>query len=225
MRLLLAEDEKSLSKALAVVLQKNNYSVDTTYDGEETERFLKTGEYDAVIMDIMMPKKDGLTVLRQMRKDGDMTPVIMLTAKSLTEDKVEGLDSGANDYLTKPFETAELLARIRVLTRTNSTQKDKFLKFGNVTLDQTTCEMSGPSGSVKLSGKEYQLMEYLLNNPRMIMSAERFMDKIWGMDSDADISVVWTFLSYLRKKLANIGADISIKTSRGQGYYLEENDR
>ncbi len=139
MRLLLAEDEKSLSKALAVVLQKNNYSVDTTYDGEETERFLKTGEYDAVIMDIMMPKKDGLTVLRQMRKDGDMTPVIMLTAKSLTEDKVEGLDSGANDYLTKPFETAELLARIRVLTSTNSTQNGNILEWCNVTLEQTTC--------------------------------------------------------------------------------------
>ena len=221
MRLLLAEDERSMSRALVAILTKNNYSVDAVYDGEEALRYLRTGDYDAAVLDIMMPKMDGIEVLKTIRKDGSLIPVIMLTAKSQVEDKIEGLDSGANDYLTKPFDAKELLARIRAMTRVSTVQADSVLKFGNISLDRTTCELTGPSGSVKLSGKEYQMLELLMQNPRVLISAERFFDKIWGLDSDADISVVWTFLSYLRKKLQSLDANVQIKASRGQGYSLE----
>ena len=221
MRILLAEDERSMSRALTAILEKNNYSVDAVYDGDAALRYLRTGDYDAAILDIMMPKMDGIEVLKSIRKDRNLVPVIMLTAKSQVEDKIDGLDSGANDYLTKPFDAKELLARIRAMTRVSTIQADSILRFGNISLDRTTCELAGPSGSVKLSGKEYQMLELLMQNPGMLISAERFMDKIWGIDSDADISVVWTFLSYLRKKLSALGANIQIKASRGQGYSLE----
>jgi DNA-binding response OmpR family regulator len=222
MRILLAEDEKSMSKALTVILEKNNYSVDAVYDGEEALRYLRSGDYDAAILDIMMPKMDGIEVLKNIRKSGNLMPVLLLTAKSEIDDKVEGLDSGANDYLTKPFDSKELLARLRAMTRVTTVQADSVLKFGNITLDRTTCDLKGPKGSVKLSGKEYQMMELMMKDPKIVISTEKFMDKIWGIDSDADISVVWTFLSYLRKKLTTIGADVVIKASRGLGYFLEE---
>lgn len=221
MRILLAEDERSMSRALVAILTKNNYSVDAVYDGEEALRYLKTGDYDAAVLDIMMPKLDGIEVLKAVRKEGNLIPIIMLTAKSQIEDKIEGLDSGANDYLTKPFDAQELLARIRAMTRVSTVQADSVLKFGNITLDRTTSELKGPAGAVKLSGKEYQMLELLMLNPGVLISADRFMDKIWGIDSDADISVVWTFLSYLRKKLVSLDADVQIKASRGQGYSLE----
>ena len=201
MRILLAEDEKSMSRALTAIFTKNNYSVDAVSDGEEALRYLRTGDYDAAVLDIMMPKMDGIEVLKQIRKDGNLIPVIMLTAKSQVEDKIEGLDSGANDYLTKPFDSKELLARIRAMTRVSTVQADSVLKYGNISLDRTTCELKGPEGSVKLSGKEYQMLELLMLNPSVLISTEKFLDKLWGLDSEADISVVWTFLSYLRKKL------------------------
>lgn len=221
MRILLAEDEKSMSRALTAIFTKNNYSVDAVSDGEEALRYLRTGDYDAAVLDIMMPKMDGIEVLKQIRKDGNLIPVIMLTAKSQVEDKIEGLDSGANDYLTKPFDSKELLARIRAMTRVSTVQADSVLKYGNISLDRTTCELKGPEGSVKLSGKEYQMLELLMLNPSALISTEKFLDKLWGLDSEADISVVWTFLSYLRKKLVSVGADVQIKASRGQGYSLE----
>ena len=221
MRILLAEDERSMSRALVAILTKNNYSVDAVYDGEEALRYLKTGDYDAAVLDIMMPKLDGIEVLKAIRKEGNLIPIIMLTAKSQIEDKIEGLDSGANDYLTKPFDAQELLARIRAMTRVSTVQADSVLKFGNITLDRTTSELKGPAGAVKLSGKEYQMLELLMLNPGVLISADRFMDKIWGIDSDADISVVWTFLSYLRKKLVSLDAGVQIKASRGRGYSLE----
>ena len=221
MRILLAEDEISMSRALTAILNKNNYSVDAVTDGEEALRYLRTGDYDAAVLDIMMPKMDGIEVLKTIRAEGMLIPVLMLTAKSQVEDKVEGLDSGANDYLTKPFDAKELLARIRAMTRVSTVQADSVLKFGNLTLDRTSCDLTGPSGCVKLSGKEYQMLEYLMQNPKMLISADRFFDKIWGLDSDADISVVWTFISYLRRKLESVGADVEIRVSRGQGYSLE----
>lgn len=221
MRILLAEDEISMSRALTAILNKNNYSVDAVNDGEEALRYLRTGDYDAAVLDIMMPSMDGIEVLKKIRSDGNLIPVIMLTAKSQVEDKIEGLDSGANDYLTKPFDAKELLARIRAMTRVSTVQADSVLKFGNITLDRTTFELTGPEGSVKLSGKEYQMLELLMLNPGVLISADRFYDKIWGLDSESDINVVWTFLSYLRKKLVSTGADVQIKASRGQGYSLE----
>lgn len=222
MRILLAEDERSLSRAIIALLEKHNYSADAVYDGQEALDYLEAENYDAVILDIMMPKLDGLSVLRMLRERGSQIPVLLLTAKSEVEDKVTGLDSGANDYLTKPFATAELLARIRAMTRTQSTQTDSRMSFCNITLDQTTYELSSPSGSFRLANKEYQMMELLLRNPRQLIPSERFLEKIWGYDSDVELNVVWVYISYLRKKLTALQADIQIKATRNAGYSLEK---
>ena len=222
MRILLAEDERSLSKAVKAILTKNNYSVDTVYDGEEAVLYALASEYDLIIMDIMMPKKDGILALKELRSKGRNMPVLMLTARSETDDKVEGLDSGANDYMTKPFAAKELLARIRVLTRQNSSSNDNILRFGNLTLDRGSFELSSPKGRYRLAGKEFQMMEMLMMNHGILISTERFMDKIWGLDSEADISTAWTYISFLRKKLAALGADVRIKAIRNAGYTLEE---
>lgn len=222
MRILLAEDERSLSRAIIALLEKHNYSADAVYDGQEALDYLEAENYDAVILDIMMPKLDGLSVLRMLRERGSQIPVLLLTAKSEVEDKVTGLDSGANDYLTKPFATAELLARIRAMTRTQSAQTVSRMSFGNITLDQTTYELSSPSGSFRLANKEYQMMELLLRNPRQLIPSERFLEKIWGYDSDVELNVVWVYISYLRKKLTALQTDIQIKATRNAGYSLEK---
>ena len=221
MRLLLAEDERSLSRALVTILEKNNYTVDAVYNGEDALTFLQTGSYDAAILDIMMPKMDGITVLKRLRAQGSPIPIIMLTAKAEIDDKVLGLDSGANDYLTKPFDTKELLARIRAMTRSQKSA-DSRLIFGNVTLNRATFEISSPAGTFRLANKEFQMMEMLMSNPQQLISTERFMEKIWGYDSDTEINVVWVYISYLRKKLVALGADIQIKATRNAGYSLEK---
>lgn len=220
MRILLAEDEKALAKAIVKIFEKNNYSADAVYDGEEALAYIESGNYDVAVLDIMMPKLDGISVLKKVRASGNRISILMLTAKSEIEDRVLGLDSGANDYLPKPFDTRELLARIRAITRTKE-ETDTKLGFGNITLDRATFELSSPTGSFRLANKEYQMMEYFLSNPRRIISAEQFMEKIWGYDSDAEINVVWVYISYLRKKLTALGADIAIKASRNAGYSLE----
>ena len=221
MRLLYAEDEKSLARAVSTILVKNNYAVDLVYDGESALDYLETGNYDGAILDVMMPKLDGFEVLRRMRARGDSTPVLLLTARSGIDDRVSGLDSGANDYLTKPFDMKELLARIRAMTRVLSVQADKTISFGSVTLDCASYDLSGPGGSCKLAGKEFQMMEMLMRDPRKLISTETFMDRIWGYDSECDLNSVWVYVSTLRKKLKGIGADIEIKARRGVGYYLE----
>ena len=221
MRLLLAEDERSLSRAVKAILEKNNYSVDAVYDGEEAADYLDAGNYDGVILDVMMPKRDGISVLKELRAKGNAVPVLILTAKSEVDDKVLGLDSGANDYLTKPFNSKELLARIRAMTRSQTTQASAQLQVGNITLDQATFELKGPGGSFRLANKEFQMLEMLMANPKNLISTERFMEKIWGYDSEADVSVVWVYISYLRKKLAALKADIQIKATRNAGYSLE----
>ena len=221
MRILLAEDERSLSKALKAILTKSNYSVDCVFDGEEAVSYAMASEYDLVIMDIMMPKQDGISALKEIRSKGNSVPVLMLTAKAEIDDKVEGLDSGANDYLTKPFATKELLARLRVLTRQPQSAGDNILKFGNLTLDRGSFELSSPKGKYRLAGKEFQMMEMLMMNPGILISTEKFMDKIWGIDSEADISTAWTYISYLRKKLTALEADVQIKAVRNSGYTLE----
>jgi len=222
MRLLYAEDEEALSRAVCAVLKKNNYEVDPVYNGVDALDYIIGGEYDAAILDIMMPEMDGIEVLKEVRKEGNDIPIIMLTAKAEIDDKVNGLDAGANDYLAKPFEMKELLARIRALLRTHSEQTTSTLTFGNTRLDQTTFELSGPDGCEKLSNKEYQLMEVMINHPKQIFSADSFLEKIWGYETDADINVIWVYISYLRKKLAAIGSDLKIKATRNVGYSLEE---
>ena len=221
MRLLYAEDEKSLARAVSTILVKNNYSVDVVGDGQSALDYLATENYDGAILDVMMPKADGFEVLRQMRARGDSTPVLLLTARGEIDDRVTGLDSGANDYLTKPFDMKELLARIRAMTRLLSVQPDKTISFGAVTLDCASYDLTGPGGSTKLAGKEFQMMEMLMRNPRKLVSTEAFMDRIWGYDSEAELNIVWVYISTLRKKLKGIDADIEIKAQRGLGYYLE----
>lgn len=222
MRLLLAEDEKALAKALKAILERSNYSVDAVYDGEAALEYMAAGNYDGIILDIMMPKKDGLTVLKEIRKKGSRIPVLLLTAKGEVDDKVEGLDAGANDYLTKPFHAKELLARLRAMTRVQMESEDSQLKAGNVTLDRATFELTTPKGSVRLANKEYQMMEFLMSNPGHLISSERFFEKIWGYDSEAELNVVWVYLSNLRKKLSSLDADIQIRATRNAGYSLEE---
>ena len=197
--ILLAEDERSLSRAVTALLERSHYAVDAVYDGHEALDYLESGNYDALILDIMMPKMDGMEVLRRLRQQGNSIPVLMLTARGEVEDKVLGLDSGANDYLTKPFATEELLARLRAITR-QSVQLSSQLTFGNLSLEQTTFELSTPAGSFRLANKEYQMMELFLRNPRQIIPAERFLERIWGYDSEVEVSVVWVYISYLRKK-------------------------
>ena len=222
MRLLFAEDERSLSKAVMTILERNNYSVDAVYDGEEALAYWEAGNYDGMILDIMMPKMDGLTVLRKIRERGSRIPILLLTAKSEVDDKVLGLDSGANDYLTKPFHSRELLARIRAMTRAQTGQPSAVLRVGNLSLDQTTFELSSPAGSFRLTNKEFQMLELLMSNPGCLISTERFLEKIWGFDSGAEINVVWVYISYLRKKLAALQADVQIKATRNAGYSLED---
>ncbi len=221
MRILLAEDEKSLSKALVALLEKNNYSVDAVYDGEEVLSYIEVGNYDALILDIMMPKRDGISALKELRARGIDIPVLILSAKAEIDDKVLGLDCGANDYLTKPFSFKELLARLRAITRKGESQLDSTLKIGNITLDLAAYELSAQGGSVKLANKEFQMMEMLMRNPTHLISTERFMEKIWGYDSDAEINVVWVYISYLRRKLTRIGARVEIRAHRNAGYSLE----
>lgn len=222
MRLLFAEDEKSLSRAITAILKNNHYEVDAVYDGEEALAYLECGTYDGAILDIMMPKKDGLTVLKEIRRQGINTPVLMLTAKAEIDDRVLGLDSGANDYLTKPFAAPELLARIRAMTRTQMTQNTSSLSFGNLSLNQTSFELSSPSGSHQLTNKEFQLLELLMANPGQVISSDRLFEKIWGYESDADPSVIWVYISYLRKKLTALNASVRIRAIRNAGYRLEE---
>lgn len=222
MRLLLAEDERELSNALVAILKHNNYSVDAVYNGEDALHYLETENYDGAILDIMMPKMDGITVLKRIRQQKNDVPVLILTAKSDIDDKVQGLDSGADDYLSKPFAAKELLARIRSITRRKTEAVSAVLKYGNISLNCANFELSSPNGSIRLQNKEFQMLEMLIANPKQLISTERFMEKIWGYNSDAEINVVWVYISNLRKKLNNLGADIQIKVTRNQGYSLEE---
>lgn len=225
MRLLLAEDEKELANALSVILQHNQYSVDVVHNGKDALDYLDTDLYDAAVLDIMMPVMDGLTVVKELRKRGSNLPVLLLTAKSEIDDRVNGLDAGADDYLTKPFATKELLARIRAITRRGQDTTDTSLTFQNITLNRSTYTLSSPTGEFRLGNKEYQMLEMLMVRPGQVIPTERFMEKIWGYDSEAELNVVWVYLSYLRKKLTALDAKVQIKVARNLGYSLEaQND-
>lgn len=223
MRILLAEDENALAKALVKIFERNNYSVDSVDNGEDALDYIRAGDYDVVILDVMMPKADGITVLKKIRAEGNQVPVLILSAKSEVDDKVLGLDSGADYYLTKPFDTKELLATVRAITRVQ-TSGDTKISFGNITLDRATFELSSPTGSFRLANKEFQMLEMFMTNPRYVISAEKFMEKIWGFDTEAEINVVWVYVSYLRKKLTALNANVQIKALRNAGYSMEEAD-
>ena len=221
MRLLLAEDEKELAKALAVILRHNNYSVDVVHDGEDALCYLQNGDYDGAVLDIMMPKLDGLSVLRSIRNDGNSIPVLILTAKSDIDDRVEGLDAGADDYLTKPFAMKELLARVRAMLRRRTESVETSLSFGDLTLQLSTCMLSCNGKEQRLTNKEFQMLEMLITADGGIISVDRFMDKIWGYDSETEQNVVWVYVSYLRRKLASLGSSVVIEAHRNLGYSLE----
>ncbi|MBQ8027175.1 MAG: response regulator transcription factor [Clostridia bacterium] len=221
MRLLLAEDEKELSKAIVAILKHNNYSVDAVYDGKSALDWAMTGNYDGILLDLMMPEMNGLDVLVSLRARGVDTPVIILTAKSEVDDRIAGLDAGADDYLPKPFAMGELLARVRAITRRKSGFTPNTLSVGNLSLNRESYELLCNGETIRLAGKEYQMIEMLMSNPNNLISVDQFMERIWGYDSDTENSVVWVYISNLRKKLVSMGADVEIKATRNAGYYLE----
>ncbi|MBO6232166.1 MAG: response regulator transcription factor [Ruminiclostridium sp.] len=220
MRLLLAEDERTLSDALVTLLSHSNYSVDAVYNGQDALDYIEAGNYDCAVLDIMMPKMDGITVLKKIRAEGITIPVLLLTAKSEIDDRVEGLDSGADDYLTKPFASKELLARVRAMTRRMPEMTNNLLQYGNVGLDRGDFSLTGPDGSMRLANKEFQMLEMMMMNPNQAIPTERFLEKIWGYESESEINVVWVNISGLRKKLASVGGNVAIKAARGIGYML-----
>lgn len=224
MKLLLAEDEKDLSNALVAILKHQGYTVDFVYDGQDALEYILASEYDGIILDIMMPGLEGTKVLEKIREKGVDTPVLFLTAKSEIEDKIYGLDLGADDYLTKPFEMGELLARIRAMTRRKGSFSPSILKCGNLELDRSSHELKTASHDpVKMSGREFQMLEMMMENPSRVFSVDVFMDKIWA-DGEADINVVWVYISSIRKKLAALKSNCEIKASRGVGYSLHIKD-
>lgn len=222
MRILIAEDEVSIAKALKVMLEKDKYTVDIVYDGQDAYDFIMTTAYDVIVLDIMMPKMNGITVLTAVRKCGINTPALFLTAKTEIEDRVVGLDAGADDYLPKPFASSEFLARVRALARRSDIYAPSLITFGNVTLDCNRYIIRTNKNEIRLSNKEFQLMELFIRHPHQVFSTEHLMEKIWGFESDAEMDVVWTYIGFLRRKIRELSANIEIKTIRGAGYALEE---
>ena len=221
MRILIAEDEVATAKALKFLLEKAKYSVDIVHTGTDAWDYVSGSNYDVVVLDIMIPGLSGLDVLINMRKNQIKTPVLMLTAKAELEDRVAGLDAGADDYLPKPFATSELIARVKALGRRSENYNDTVQETGNLILDGNRYEMKVGEKAVSLTNKEYQLMELFVTHPGFVFSTDHLMEKIWGLDTDSEVDVVWTTIGYVRKKLRSIDADVEIKTIRGAGYSLE----
>lgn len=222
MRILIAEDEVSIARALKVMLEKNKYSVDAVHTGTDALDYILASEYDALVLDIMMPGMDGIEVLKTARSRGIRTPALFLSARAEVADRVAGLDAGADDYLPKPFASSEFLARVRALVRRSGNYAAPVLRLGNTELDCGQYLLRTGSGELRLNNKEFQLMELLLRCPRQVFSTERLMERVWGLDSVAEMDVVWTYIGFLRRKLKQLDADIEIRTIRGAGYALEE---
>ncbi len=221
MRILLAEDEVAMSEAVVDILDYHHYAVDAVYNGADALDYARSQNYDGIILDIMMPRMDGIEVLRRLRSEGNRTPVLLLTAKGEVEDRIRGLDAGADDYLPKPFAMGELLARLRAMLRRRESYVPDVLELGNVALDPARFELRCGGRVQSLSKLEYQIMELLMRNPGMTFSAETLLERVWGCDSDAGVGAVWVYISYLRKKLTALGADVEIASRRGLGYSLE----
>ena len=222
MRILVADDEPEMTMVLEALLKREHYSVDVVHDGQDALDYGLAEHYDCIVLDIMMPRLDGIQVLQALRAKNIATPVLSLTAKSQIEDRVTGLDSGADDYLPKPFDNREFTARVRALTRRGAEYTPSILTVGNVTLDCSNFELKCGSSCIRLGNKEFQILELLMRQKGRLISTEQFMEHIWGYDSNAEINVVWAYISYLRRKLGAVGANIRISARRGQGYVLEE---
>ena len=225
MRLLIADDDKDIAKVLTALFEHNNYSVDAVHNGNDAYDYAASGEYDGVVLDIMMPGMDGLEVLKKLRAGGVTTPVLLLTAKSDVDDRVNGLDAGADDYLPKPFAANELLARVRAMLRRKEQYHTDVLEFEGMKLDVSTFELSFCKESIRLVSKEFQMLQLLMQSPGSVISTEQFMERIWGWDSDVEVSIVWVYISNLRKKFDKLGAPVNIKAIRGVGYCLEKSER
>lgn len=222
MRVLIAEDETTIARALKAMLEHSNYAVDAVHNGNDALDYIRSVNYDALILDIMMPGRDGIEVLKTVRAEGNATPALFLTAKAEIADRVAGLDAGADDYLPKPFAASEFLARVRALVRRSEVYAPAALTLGNVTLECSQYMLRASGNEMRLNNKEYQLMELLLRHPRQVFSSEHLMERIWGPDSKAETDVIWTYIGFLRRKLRQIDANVEIRTIRGAGYALEE---
>ena len=221
MKLLYAEDERAMSEAVVDILTYHKYSVDAVYDGEDALAYAENGDYDGIILDVMMPKRDGLSVLKALRAEGIFTPVLLLTAKGQVEDRIEGLDAGADDYLPKPFAMGELLARVRALLRRSEQYTPDLLSVGNSTLDRGSCRLSVGGEGVLLSALEYKMLEALFLSRGRCLSTEDLLCKVWGYETENDHGIVWVYISYLRRRLSSVGSNVEIRAKRGVGYYLE----
>lgn len=221
MKLLLAEDDKDMARAVQALLTRNNYTVDLVANGTDALDYLLHGDYDAAVLDIMMPEMDGVTVVKKARKQGVQIPIMMLTAMGEIEDKIHGLDAGADDYLPKPFDGGELFARIRALLRRSESFSPDVTSYGDISLDRSSYRLSCGSEAVNLGNKAFQMMEMFVLSPNKIISADEFMEHIWGWDSEAEIHVVWVNISFLRKQLMKIKSKTTIRVVRGAGYTLE----
>ena len=221
MRLLIAEDEPDLAEALTAFFEKNQFSVDAVHDGLSAYEYGSSGGYDAIILDIMMPRLDGIEVLQRLRGEGIKTPIMMLTARGQKDDRIAGFNAGADDYLPKPFEPDELISRVRAMLRRSEEYTPTVLSFDDVTLNSGNGVLECGSQALRLKGREFQVMELFMRTPQIVFSAERIMERVWGWNSDAEINVVWVHISNLRKKLRSIGSGVTISAKRGLGYVLE----
>ncbi len=222
MRILFAEDDHDLARAVKALLEHSGYSVDTVDNGRDALDYAREGAYDGLILDWMLPGLDGIAVLEGLRRAGVSTPCMMLTARDAVEDRVTGLDAGADDYLPKPFATSELLARVRAMLRRKADYAPDVARFGDLELDKSAMTLRKGDKSARLQNKSYQLMELLMDHPHVIHGVQQIMDRIWGWDSDAEINVVWVNISFLRRKLAELDSRVEIRATRGVGYSLEE---
>ncbi len=223
MKLLIAEDELDLAEALTVFFQHNRFTVDAVHDGLSAYEYARVGDYDAIVLDVMMPKMTGIEVLRRLRAEDNRTPIMMLTAKAEKDDRITGFDAGADDYLPKPFEADELLSRVRAILRRREEYRPAVLRYADLSLDPTSDMLSSANGkSVRLSGREFQVMELFMHAPESVIAADTIMERVWGWDSEAEISVIWVHISNLRKKLISLGSTVTIQANRGLGYRLTD---
>lgn len=223
MRILVVEDERDLAEVIAALLEVHHYSVEVVDNGDDTLFYLEQSQYDALILDVMLPGADGYSIAKELRRRKMTLPILMLTAKSQLEDKVTGLEMGADDYLTKPFEAAELIARVKSLLRRPALYVANHLTYGNITLNRSDYQLQVAEQKLDLNNKEFQLLEYFLLNTKQVLSTDTIMEKVWGLDSDAEVNVVWVNISSLRKKFQQLGANVTILSKRGLGYQLVEN--
>ncbi len=222
MRLLVAEDDTKLLKSLKHIFESNKYVVDAVANGIDAYDYAETDEYDGIILDIMMPGIDGVEVLKKIRAKGISTPVLFLTAKTEVYQRVEGLDAGADDYLPKPFSTQELLARVRAMLRRKDNYAPEIIEVNGLTLNRSTYELSFADETSSLSGREFQIMEMLMQRPNFVVTSDEFLSHVWGWNSEVDVSVIWVHISNIRKKLTSMNAPVEIRFVRGAGYKLEE---